>query len=158
VGDISEKIKKLNLLIKHCRTKNIPIIFTTHIETDSEKEFKQGTKNVELIDEINFNKEKDFLIKKNKISPFYNTELEKKLKELGITELVVTGILINLCVRSLVSDAYDMDYEIKIITDTCVAFDEETHNFTIKDLKETREEVKFLTSEEFINNQFPKAL
>jgi len=94
-------------------------------------------------------KKKDILIKKNKISPFFKTQLESKLKELKADKLVVTGILTNLCVRSLVSDAYDRDYEIKVITDTCVAFDEETHNFTIKDLKETREEIHFLTSEEF---------
>ena len=37
-----------------------------------------------------------------------------------------------------------------IITDTCVAFSKEIHDFTLKDLKETRPEIKFTTLNEFI--------
>ncbi len=152
VGNISDKIVSLNKLIKFCRGKKIPIFFTTHIEKDSEKEFKEGTKNVEIISDINFDKNKDILIKKSKISPFYKTELEQKLQKLKVKELIITGILTNLCVRSLASDAYDREYSVKIITDTCAAFDEETHNFTIRDLQSTRDEMKFLTAREFINS------
>ncbi|PIR58958.1 MAG: hypothetical protein COU69_02780 [Candidatus Pacebacteria bacterium CG10_big_fil_rev_8_21_14_0_10_56_10] len=36
----------------------------------------------------------------------------------------------HLCVRSLVQDAYDRDFDIAVIKDCCVAFDQETHDFT----------------------------
>jgi nicotinamidase-related amidase len=147
VGDISQLIIKTNKLIDFCRKNDYKIIFTRHVEKDSEEAFAPNSKNVEIIDEIN-KKDSDVLITKNKISPFYQTDLEKHLE--GIDEIVICGILTNLCVRSLAQDAYDRDFEIKIIKDCCRAFDEETHDFTIKDLKATREEIEFLNLNDFI--------
>ena len=147
VGDVSDLIGKTNKLLDFCRKNNYKIIFTTHIEKDSNEAFAENSKNVEIIDEIN-KQDSDVLIKKNKISPFYKTNLEKELK--GIDEIVICGILTNLCVRSLAQDAYDRDFQITIIKDCCLAFDVETHKFTIKDLKATREEIEFLNLNEFI--------
>ncbi len=141
LGNISVLIKKTNKLIDFCRKNNYKIIFTKHIERDSDEAFAENSENVKIIDEIN-KEGSDILIKKNKVSPFYQTDLEKHLK--GIDEIVIAGILTNLCVRSLAQDAYDRDFKITIIKDCCQAFDKETHNFTIKDLKATREEIKFL--------------
>jgi nicotinamidase-related amidase len=150
VGDISEKINKLNKLIKFCREKSIPIIFTTHIEPESKTAFAENTERVEIIKDVDFQSGKDILIKKNKISPFFKTELEERLKELNADELIITGILTNLCVRSCISDAYDRDYKITVITDTCVAFSDDVQEFTFKDLKNTRPEIEFVTVGEFI--------
>jgi nicotinamidase-related amidase len=147
VGDISELIEKTNKLIDFCRKNDYKIIFTTHIEKDSDEAFAENSENVEIIDAIN-KQDSDVLIKKNKISPFFKTDLDKHLE--GIEEIVICGILTNLCVRSLAQDAYDRDFEIKIIKDCCRAFDVETHEFTLKDLKATREEIEFLNLNEFI--------
>ena len=48
VGDISEAIINVNQLIDLCREKGYRIIFTTHVELDSDGEFVQGSKNKEL--------------------------------------------------------------------------------------------------------------
>jgi len=147
VGDISELIERTNELIDYCRENNYKIIFTMHIEKDSEDAFAKNSENVEIIDKIN-KQDSDVLIKKNKISPFFRTDLDKYLN--GIDEMVICGILTNLCVRSLAQDAYDRDFKITIIKDCCRAFDEETHEFTFKDLKATREEIEFLNLNEFV--------
>ncbi|PID51900.1 MAG: hypothetical protein CR972_04745 [Candidatus Moraniibacteriota bacterium] len=138
IGDVSSLIDKTNLLISYCRKNDYKIIFTRHIELDSQVEFSKDSENIEILDEIN-RKSSDIIIEKNKISPFYQTNLEDELK--GVEQIVICGILTNLCVRSLVEGAYDRDFAITIITDCCQAFDKETHNFTLKDLKETREEI-----------------
>jgi len=150
VGDISKKITKLNKLIKFCRKKSIPIIFTTHVEPGSRTAFAEGTERVEIIKELDFQPKKDILIKKNKISPFFKTKLEQILRKLNVKELIITGILTNLCVRSCVSDAYDRDYRIIVIKDTCVAFSDKIQKFTFRDLKDTRPEIEFLTVNEFV--------
>ena len=150
VGDVNEKIEKLNKLIKSFRDQNFPIIFTAHIDPESEDEFKEGTESVEIIEDLDFQKDKDILITKNKISPFFKTELETKLKELGVEEVVVTGFLTNLCVRSFIADAYDRGYSIKVVEDTCAALDQETHDFTIKDFKNTRPEIEFVGAKDLI--------
>ena len=147
VGDISDIVERTNKLIDFCRKNDFKIIFTTHIEKDSDEAFAENSENVEIIDEIN-KQDSDVLIKKNKISPFFKTDLDKHLE--GIDEIVIAGILTNLCVRSLAQDAYDRDFKITIIKDCCRAFDVETHEFTLKDLKATREEIEFLNLNEFV--------
>jgi nicotinamidase-related amidase len=87
---------------------------------------------------------------KNRISPFYNTDLEKILKELTPDELVIVGIMTNLCVRSAVSDAYDRDYRIRVVTDACVSNSSEVDKFTFKDLKKTRPEIEFVKTKEIV--------
>ena len=147
VGDILQVIERTNKLIDYCRNNSYKIIFTRHVEKDSKDAFIEGSENIEIIDGLH-KRGGDALITKNKISPFYKTNLDKALK--NINKIVVCGILTNLCVRSLVQDAYDRDFEIKVVKDCCVSFDDETQEFTFKDLKATREEIEFLDLDEFI--------
>jgi len=147
VGDIKSMIERTNGVIDFCRAQGDKIIFTTHVEKDSDGAFAEGTNQVEIVS--NLHKEAhDTLITKNKISPFYKTKLETEL--VGVEQIVVCGILTNLCVRSLVQDAYDRDFSIIVLKDCCVALDDETHVFTLKDLKETRPEVVVETSYDFL--------
>ena len=83
VGDIQEVIAKVNYLIEHCRTRGYKIIFTKHRETESLGYFGPETK---FIPSLNMGDE-DTIIIKNKISPFYNTSLEKELQ--GIKHVIV---------------------------------------------------------------------
>ena len=140
VGDIERVLHRVNKLIDYSRSKGHSIIFIRHIEKGSKKEFAQKTKATRIIRMLHRQKG-DAVVKKYKISAFYKTSLERKLK--GIKHLVVCGILTNLCVRSLIHDAYDRDYRITAVKDCCVAFDRETQDFTFKDLAFTRPEIKF---------------
>lgn len=147
VGDLYSLIKNTNQLIDYCREENYKMIFIRHVEKDSDGAFSEESKNTAIISEVH-KEENDLLITKYKISPFYQTNLEEEIK--GAEDVVVAGILTNLCVRSFVNDAYDRDIPVKIISDCCKAFDEETHNFTLKDIRATRPEVEILSLEEFI--------
>jgi len=147
VGDIGDVVKKTNKIIDFCRRRDYKIIFTKHIEKDSTFAFAQDSKNVEIIDELHKEKS-DTLISKYKISPFFKTNLEQELQ--GVKEIVVCGILTNLCVRSLVQDAYDRGFDITLLKDCCVAFDDATQEFTFKDLKATMPEIKLANIDEFI--------
>ncbi len=147
VGDISAVLQKTNQLLDFCRKKKYKIIFTQHVEKGSADAFKENSAGVGIIPALH-KKDTDVLITKHKISPFYQTLLEKELK--SITEMVVAGILTNLCVRSVVQDAYDRDFRITVIKDCCVAMDKHTQDFTFKDLKATREEITFMNASEFI--------
>ena len=147
VGNLSEVIKRTNKLIKFCRKNNYKIIFTRHIEKNSDSAFAPNSKNVKLISTLDINK-KDTFITKYKISPFYKTSLDKELK--GISNIVISGVLTNLCVRSLVEEAYDRELNITVIKDCCATFDKNVHEFTFKDLKSTREEVEFLNLNQFL--------
>lgn len=147
VGDLKDLIIQSNRLIDCARKQGYKIIFIQHIEKGSTTAFAEGSHNVELFQELNRKKD-DVVVTKYTIGSFYKTSLEKELK--GIQSIVVSGILTNLCVRSLVQDAYDREFDITVITDCCVAFDKKTHDFTLKDLKSTRPELIFSPLKDFI--------
>jgi nicotinamidase-related amidase len=145
VGDLSELILRTNTLIDFARANGFKIIFTRHVEEEGDAFTGH---NSELMSAFNI-EESDILVVKHRISPFYKTNMETYLE--GVDNLFICGILTNLCVRSMVSDAYDRDFNISLITDCCASFDEETHNFTLQDLKNTREEINLVLSSEVVN-------
>lgn len=143
VGELQELRAKTNRLIDQCRKEGYKIIFTKHVEEEGEAFTGERAA---LLEDMH-QEAQDIVITKHRISSFYQTSLTEELE--GIAEIVVCGILTNLCVRSLVQDAYDRDFSITVIQDCCIAFDEETHNFTIRDLQATREEIMFLDLDAF---------
>ena len=147
LGDLKDYVEKINKLITQCRDQNYKIIFIKHVEKNPEDGFQENTENVEFLDNLNIDK-KDTIITKNKISAFYQTDIEEKLKR--IKEVVVCGALVNMCVRSFIEGAYDRDMDIKVIKDWCLGFEKEDLEFTFKDLKKTRGEIVFLNLDELI--------
>jgi len=145
LGNLAKLIGKTNKLIDVCRSKNYKIIFTQHI-AGAKGPFAQNSEGIKIISKLNKMKS-DSLVTKHKVSPFYQSSLDKELK--GIKEIIVAGILTNMCVRSLVQDAYDRDFDITVVQDCCVTYSKEVQKFTFKDLKETRPEVKFVSLENF---------
>ncbi|MFA7718086.1 MAG: isochorismatase family cysteine hydrolase [Candidatus Absconditabacterales bacterium] len=144
VGDLVDIVSKVNFLIDFCKARKYKIIFTKHVEPDAPEYFSNTT---QIIPELKLS-EADVIIVKHKISPFYKTELDKELE--GVKNVVVGGILTNLCVRSFIQEAYDRDMKITVIKDCCAAHKPEIQEQTFADLHDTREEIEFINFEEFV--------
>ncbi len=147
VGKLSAVLKRTNQLIDKCRREKYKIIFIRHVEKDAKTVWAEKSNGTKIIAKLH-RRPTDTLITKYKISAFFKTSLERELK--GCQEIVAAGILTNLCVRSLIQDAYDRDFNITVIKDCCAAYDSKTQNFTFRDLKATRPEIKFLSLNKFI--------
>jgi nicotinamidase-related amidase len=145
VWNLKDLTSKTNYLINYARNMWYKIIFTKHIE--EEWDFADHNINSHIMDWIE-KSSTDIIINKRKISSFYKTDMEEQLN--WVENIVVCGILTNLCVRSFVQDAYDREFKIVIIKDCCAAFDKKTHEFTLEDLKRTREEIDILDLEAFL--------
>jgi ureidoacrylate peracid hydrolase len=59
----------------------------------------------------------DIVIYKTRFSGFYQTDLDAKLKKLGIKHLIVTGVTTSVCVESTVRDAMFRDYLCVLLQD-----------------------------------------
>ncbi|MEK6938754.1 MAG: isochorismatase family cysteine hydrolase, partial [Nanoarchaeota archaeon] len=138
IGNPDKLIERVNKLLEWARGKSYKIIFIQHVEKSGE-EFTG--KNAEIWSKLDKNG-LDPIIKKHHISSFYQTNLEKEL--MGIKHLLVCGLLTNLCVRMLVEEAYDREFEITIVPDCCAALTEDVHDFTLEDLRITREKIKLV--------------
>lgn len=67
------------------------------------------------------------VILKHRYSAFYNTDLETILRCLKIEDLVVSGIMTNMCCESTVRDAYYRDYKVFFPADGTGSINEEMH-------------------------------
>ncbi len=69
----------------------------------------------------------DKVILKHRYSAFYNTDLETVLRCLKIEDLVITGIMTNMCCESTARDAYYRDYKVFFLADGTGSINEEMH-------------------------------
>jgi nicotinamidase-related amidase len=64
---------------------------------------------------------------KHRYSAFYNTDLETVLRCLMVEDLVIAGIMTNLCCESTARDAYFRDYRVFFLADGTGSITEEMH-------------------------------
>lgn len=74
------------------------------------------------------------IIYKHRYSAFYNTDLETILRGLKIEDLVITGIMSNMCCESTARDAYFRDYRVFFPADATGSVTEEMHLATLLNL------------------------
>jgi nicotinamidase-related amidase len=67
------------------------------------------------------------VILKHRYSAFYNTDLETVLRCLKIEDLVISGLMTNLCCESTARDAYQRDYRVFFLADGTGSINEEMH-------------------------------
>ena len=67
------------------------------------------------------------VIFKHRYSAFYNTDLETVLRCLKVEDLVISGIMTNLCCESTTRDAYYRDYRVFFLADGTGSVNEEMH-------------------------------
>jgi nicotinamidase-related amidase len=77
----------------------------------------------------------DVSVEKIAYSAFYQTRLEWVLRKLGITHLVVAGIVTNGGVASTVRDAHVRDLDVTVLEDACAAPTPTMHAEAIAALK-----------------------
>jgi len=90
-----------------------------------------GTDGSKLLDGLRVEAD-DREIVKTRYSPFFRTNLEQLLHDLGTDTLVIAGINTHACVRMAAIDAYERDYELVLATDCIDSWDEEHHDVTMK--------------------------
>ena len=67
------------------------------------------------------------LLVKRRYSAFHGTDLELALRDQGITDLVVCGVMTNLCVEGTVRDAFFRDFRVFTVLDATATVDEQLH-------------------------------
>ena len=73
----------------------------------------------------------DLVLDVNSVSPFASTSLDQLLRNMGVENLVVTGVLTNAAVESTVTDAGDRGYNAILVEDGCAAYRQEEHEDTL---------------------------
>jgi ureidoacrylate peracid hydrolase len=141
-------------LIQAARRAGVPVIWASDEHPEQDKEFEkriphciEGTWGAQVVDALKPD-ESDYRVRKRRYSGFYETDLDLRLRELGIETVITTGIVTNICVRSTVHDAFFRGYKV-IVPVECVAatsereqqsslYDIDTHFGVVAGLEEVR--------------------
>lgn len=78
----------------------------------------EGSWGVGIVDELTV-ADTDIIVPKRRYSGFFQTSLDLYLRERGIQQVVVTGVVTNICVRSTVNDAFFLGYDV-FLPEECV--------------------------------------
>ena len=93
-----------------------------------------GTVDSELIPEIGRLTEADEVVEKNTYSAFENTRLQEMLLEKGVEEVIITGVMTNLCCETTAREAFVKGFRVFFSTDATATSDLELHEATLKNM------------------------
>ena len=128
------------------RTAGIEILYTT-IESltadgrDRSLDYKitgfnvpKGSWDGRVIDEIAPAGDEIWLPKSSS-SVFVSTHIDYILRNLGVKQLVIAGLITDQCVESAVRDACDLGYLVTQVTDACTTYSSKRHEDSIRTIK-----------------------
>jgi nicotinamidase-related amidase len=140
-------IPKILELLGLFRKRNLPVfhIVRVHRKDGSDVEIirqdifrkqpfaVEGTKGAEIIDELSPLPD-EYVIPKIRMSAFIGTKLDLMLRNLCVSDLVVTGIQTPNCVRTTVFDAIAYNYPVVLADDAAGAQNDEIHAANVRDM------------------------
>ena len=73
----------------------------------------------------------ELVVDKNTISPFSSTALDQLLRNMGVENLLIAGLLTNVAVESTARSAGDRGYNPIVVSDACAAYSPAEHEDTL---------------------------
>ena len=129
-----------------CRRAGIEVLYTT-IESltkdgrDRSLDYKitgfnvaKGSWDGKVIDAIAPG-EDEIVLPKSSSSVFISTSIDYILRNLGVQQLILSGVLTDQCVESAIRDACDIGYLVTQVTDACATFGEARQRASLTAIK-----------------------
>ena len=77
----------------------------------------------------------EIVLPKTSSSVFISTNIDYVLRNLGVRQLVIAGLVTDQCIESAVRDACDLGYLVTLVTDACATYSQERHDSTLRAIK-----------------------
>ncbi len=146
-GELSARVvPNMQLLQRAFRNAGIEVMYTT-IESltldgrDRSLDYKitgfnvpRGSWDGQVIDELAPAAD-EIRLPKSSSSVFVSTHIDYILRNLGVRQLVLSGIVTDQCVESAIRDACDLGYLVTQVTDACLTYSEERHQASLRAIK-----------------------
>ena len=141
-----------------CRQAGVEVMYTT-IESltldgrDRSLDYKitgfnvpKGSWDGKVIDTLSPD-EDEIVLPKTSSSVFVSTHIDYILRNLGVKQLIVSGLITDQCVESAIRDACDLGYLVTQVSDACLTYSHERH---LNSLRAIKGYCRQLTSQELI--------
>jgi ureidoacrylate peracid hydrolase len=142
----SRAIPNMQRLQQAFRAAGIEVLYTT-IESltkdgrDRSLDYKitgfhvpKGSWDGKVIDEIAPD-EDEIVLPKTSSSVFVSTHIDYLLRNLGVKQLVLCGLVTDQCVESAVRDACDLGYLVTLVPDACATYSDERHDASLRTIR-----------------------
>ena len=106
-------------LVQSWRDAGLPVFFILH--TDPDPGFRPTDPEFKLMDSIQRLVNEPLLVKNTRNS-FTSTDLQQRLRALGVTRVVVCGIQTEQCVETTTRVAADLGYDVDFVTEATLTF------------------------------------
>lgn len=139
-------IPNMQALQKACRSSGVEVMYTT-IESltqdgrDRSLDYKitgfnvaKGSWDGKVIDQIAPMCD-EIVLPKSSSSVFVSTHIDYVLRNLGVRQLVISGLITDQCVESAIRDACDLGYLVTQVTDACLTYSQERHDNSLRTIK-----------------------
>jgi nicotinamidase-related amidase len=139
-------IPNMQRLQKAFREAGIEVLYTT-IESltkdgrDRSLDYKitgfnvpKGSWDGKVVDELAPDDD-EIVLPKSSSSVFVSTHIDYLLRNLGVRQVVMAGLLTDQCVESAVRDACDLGYLVTLVPDACGTYSQERHDNSLRTIK-----------------------
>jgi ureidoacrylate peracid hydrolase len=129
-----------------CRTAGVEVMYTT-IESltldgrDRSLDYKitgfnvpKGSWDGKVVDQI-VPVGDEIILPKSSSSVFVSTHIDYVLRNLGVKQIVISGLITDQCVESAIRDACDLGYLVTQVTDACLTYTQDRHDHSLKTIK-----------------------
>ncbi len=130
----------INSLVGICRDRGWPVIFSTDAYHEDDFIFTgrmqphslAGTRGAEIAGSLDYRPGTDTWLPKPRFSAFFQTGLDKILREQKVTLCAVAGITTNFCVLATALDAICHNFKAVLLEDCTAAYPEINHERTVE--------------------------
>jgi ureidoacrylate peracid hydrolase len=127
-------------LLSTARDNGATVIWVCDEHPPGDREFEKrsvhclkGTWGAQIVAELEPRAD-EYRVSKRRYSGFFETDLDLRLRELAIDDLILAGVVTNICVRSTAHDAFFRGYGVVIPVECVAATSEREQKSTLYDL------------------------
>jgi ureidoacrylate peracid hydrolase len=143
-----EAVRNAAIAVSQARRAGIPVIFTRHVyrpgRADEGRALKQNSPALAGLDGLTASSwdadvvaeldcgPNDLTVDKVRFDAFQWTSLEPLLRGLGVEEIIVCGVITNICVETTVRSAFMRDFPVVLLADCCAAKTRRLHELSLE--------------------------
>ncbi len=130
-------------VIQAARRHRLPLLFTRHRHLLGDDAgmlgrwwsdlIREDTPQSRLLPELAVT-DRDIVVEKDRYSAFFRSGLEETLRDLTVTDLVIGGVMTNLCCETTARDAFVRDFRVFFLADGTSTAHEEYHRASLMNL------------------------
>jgi nicotinamidase-related amidase len=135
-------VQRIEELLKVARERGVPVIYVCDAHKPGDPELKvwgehamDGSEGSEVVPEL-APVPGDARLKKHTYSAFFETGLHGILQNLGVEEVILVGVVTNICIQHSAADAFFRGYRVTLLEDCVAALGEDIHRQALECMRQ----------------------